>query len=285
MDSKTGLLLEGGALRSIFTAGVLDFFMEKEFYVPNVVAVSAGAYVGMNYISHQYQRALRTNVDSIKTHPYLGLSTFLKTGELFDMELLFDRFPNQDDPFDYQTFLHSDQRFLMSTVNCYTGKPVYFDHFDDGTRLMQIARASNSLPLISKEVVVDGIPMLDGGMYDAIPIEKALEEGLSKIIVVFTRTSGYRKVKRRLYMLLLRIKYHKYPEFIKMVMDRPRRYNDAIDTINELEKQGRAFVIRPIKKPVKNNETNPEKLRLCYQHGYECAKSSFDALLNFLKEE
>lgn len=285
MNSKTGLLLEGGALRSIFTAGVLDFFMEKDLYIPNVVAVSAGAYVGMNYVSRQYKRTLKTNVEKLKEHPYLGLSTFFRTGELFDMKLLFDQFPNKEVPFDYQTFLNSDQHFLMSTVNCNTGKPVYFDHFDNGEQLMRVARASNSLPLISKEVMIDGVPMLDGGMYDAIPITKALEEGLTKIIVVFTRTSGYRKMKRRLYMLLLRIKYHKYPEFIKMVLDRPRRYNEAIDTINELEKQGKAFIIRPLKKPVKNNETNPEKLRQCYQHGYDCAKNSYDELLKFLDDE
>ena len=284
MDKTTGILLEGGALRSVFTAGVLDYFMDQNFYVPNVVAVSAGAYAGMNYVAKQRGRTAETNIDTLRKEKYLGLGTFFKTGELFDMELLFDKLPNGEQPFDYDTFMNSDQHFLMSTVNCNTGLPVYYNQFRDKQQLMRIARASNSLPFISKKVNIDGIPMLDGGMYDAIPIDKALEEGLEKVIVIYTRLGDYRKVKRHLYMFLLRIIYRKYPNFIKMVESRPKRYNDAIDTISRLEREGKAFVIRPKVKPVRNNEANPDKLRAFYQHGYDCAKECFAALKKFVEE-
>lgn len=282
MKETTGILLEGGALRSVFTAGVLDYFMDENFYVPNVVALSASAYAGMNYISKQRGRTAEINIESLKTEKYLGLQTLLKTGELFDMDLLFDKYPNGEKPFDYDTFFHSDQHFMMSTVNCNTGKPIYHDHFEERSQLMQIARASNSLPFLSKVVNIDGIPMLDGGMYDAIPIQKTLEEGIDKIIVVLTRLENYRKVPRHIYMAFLRMIYHKYPQFVKMVADRPRRYNEAIDVINELEQEGRAFVIRPEIKPVKNNESNSDKLMEFYQHGYECARRRFHELNAFL---
>ncbi|HKM22049.1 MAG TPA: patatin family protein [Lachnospiraceae bacterium] len=284
MKKTTGLLLEGGALRSVFTAGVLDYFMDNDFYVPNVVAVSAGAYAGLNYIAKQRGRTADTNIETFRHRKYVGLKTLLRTGELFDMELLFNEFPNGDKPFDYETFFASDQHFLMSTVNCMTGEPVYYEHFDDKAQLMKIARASNSLPFISKKVDIDGVPMLDGGMYDAIPISKALEEGIEKVIVIFTRTGEYRKKKRHIYMFFLRMIYHKFPEFVKMVESRPQRYNDAIDQIEQLEKDGKAFVIRPTQKPVANNETNPDKLMRFYEHGYECARLQFDQLKKFVEE-
>ncbi len=284
MKETTGLLLEGGALRSVFTAGVLDFFMDQDFYVPNVVAVSAGAYAGMNYVAKQRGRTADTNIETFRHTKYVGFKTLLRTGELFDMDLLFHEFPNGDKPFDYDTFSTSEQHFLMSTVDCTTGEPVYYSQFNDKEQLMRIARASNSLPFISKIVDINGVPMLDGGMYDAIPIDKALEEGIDKIIVIFTRTGEYRKKKRYLYMFFLRMLYRKFPKFVKMVESRPQRYNDAIDRINQLEQEGKAFVIRPIEKPVANNETNPDKLMKFYEHGYQCAKERFEALKKFLEE-
>ncbi len=282
MNKTTGILLEGGALRSVFTAGVLDYFMDMNFYVPNVVALSASAYAGMNYVAKQRGRTAEINIESLRTEKYLGLKTLFKTGELFDMELLFDRYPNGEKPFDYDTFMQSDQRFIMSTVNCNTGLPIYYDRFDNPKKLMQIARASNSLPFLSRIVEVDGIPMLDGGMYDAIPIQKTLDEGVEKVIVVLTRLKGYRKVPRHIYMLLLRIIYRRYPQFVRMVADRHKRYNEAIDMVERLESEGRAFVIRPEIKPVKNNESNPDKLMAFYQHGYECARKHFEALQEFV---
>jgi len=284
MKDTTGLLLEGGALRSVFTAGVLDYFMDENFYVPNVIAVSAGAYAGLNYIAKQRGRTAETNIEPFRSHSYVGLRTFLKTGELFDMKLLFEKFPNSEKPFDYDAFMNSNQKFLMSTVNCETGLPVYYDTFEDKDQLMKITRASNSLPFVSKKVEIDGVPMVDGGMYDAIPIDKALEEGVEKIIVIFTRTDEYRKVKRHLYMFLLHIIYHRFPNFIKMVESRPKRYNDAIEKISRLEQEGKAFVIRPKTKPVLNNETNPDKLYAFYHHGYECAKNCFEDLKRFVEE-
>lgn len=284
MEKTMGLLLEGGALRSVFTAGVLDYFMDMNFYVPNVMALSASAYAGMNYIAKQRGRTEEINIESLREEKYLGIRTFLKKGELFDMDMLFDKYPNGEKPFDYDTFMNSSQHFTMSTVNCNTGLPIYYDHFDDPKKLMQIARASNSLPFLSKVVYIDGIPMLDGGMYDAIPIDKTLEDGIDKIIVVLTRLESYRKVPRHIYMLGLRLLYRKYPEFVKMVADRPNRYNHAIDTINRLEREGKAYVIRPEVKPVKNNESNPDKLKAFYQHGYECAKNHFEKLQKFLAE-
>lgn len=279
---NSGIVLEGGAFRSVFSAGVLDYFQDNELYIPNIITLSAGALVALNYVSRQPRRIIRTNIEPLRKKRYLGLWRYIKTGNLFDMDFMFDIMPNELEPFDYDTFFASDQRLVMHVTNCVTGKAIYYDEYSDKKRLMDICRASNSMPFITTIVDIDGEPMLDGGMYDAIPIEKAIADGNDKIIVVFTRSKEYRKKSRWAYLKLVSIIYRKYPEFVKVVKQRADRYNDTLDMINRLEAEGKVYIIRPEVRPVRNHETNPDKLLKFYEHGYQLAKEKFEEIKTFL---
>lgn len=282
---KTGLLLEGGAMRGMFTAGVLDYFLDSGMQFKNIMTTSAGAYAAMNYIAGQRGRCLKTSVEPFQRgEGFIGLKTFFSSGgNLFDMNKLFEEYPNHEYPFDYDAFFKSDVYLQVSTTNCVTGKAEYFDEFGDAKRLMSVMRASNSLPLISQIVPVDGVPMLDGGMIDPIPIYRALEDKWDKIVVVLTQKKDYRKNAKSLYSGILHLLYRQYPEFLCALKGRPRRYNAALEIIAEMEQQGRIFAIYPEVKPVKNNETNPEKLLSFYQHGYQCMKDKMHQLNKYLE--
>lgn len=278
-----GIILEGGAMRSMFSAGVLDFFLEHDIEIPNVMAVSAGAYAGMNYVSGQKGRVLDAVIAPLEEEKYLGFGTFMRKGTFFDMDLLFDEIPKNRVPFDFVAFTRSAKRFIISTVNCLTGEAVYFDEFADEDRFFRICRAANSLPFIAKITEIDGIPMLDGGMASAIPVERALEEGWKKIIVVVTRNSQYRKKQRYFYMLMLRQVYRKYPDFVKMVWNRAENYNRSLSLLAQMEKEGKALIIRPEEgMTLKNHEADPKRLREYYQHGYEVAGKGLPGLEAFL---
>lgn len=280
---KVGIILEGGAMRSMFSAGVLDFFLDNNIQIPNVIAVSAGAYAGMNYVSEQRGRVLEAIINPLEKEKYLGFRTFLKKGTFFDMDLLFDEIPKKQAPFDFKTFTRSAKSFITSTVNCLTGEAVYFDRFEDEESFFKICRAANSMPFIARITKINGIPMLDGGMADAIPISKALEDGFKKMIVVVTRNSGYRKKQRYFYLAMLHLIYHKYPRLIQRVAERAARYNEELETLARLEKEGRAFVYRPSDDMyLTNNESDAETLRGYYRHGYEVAKSRQKELEAFL---
>ncbi|MCR5755449.1 MAG: patatin family protein [Acetatifactor sp.] len=283
MESSTGIVLEGGAMRSIFSAGVLDFLMDKGIEIPNMIAVSAGAYVGLNYISGQRGRCMDAMIEPLAEYKYMGMSTFFKKGTFFDMEYLFNEVPKVKSPFDFVTFKQFPGKFLTSTVDCKSGEAVYHEHFKDQDELFKILTAANSMPFIAKISQIGGRPMLDGGMADAIPIAKALEEGWNKIIVVLTRDITYRKKeKNRLYQLAIDIVYHRYPKFVKLIRGRGKYYNNSLDAIAQLEKEGRAFVLRPTTMTVGNKESDVETLKAYYRHGYDTAKERFGELLQFL---
>ncbi len=284
MDNRIGIILEGGAMRSVFSAGVLDCLMDKEIHIPNVLAVSAGAYAGMNYASGQRGRCMKAVVEPLKEYCYMGFGTFLRKGTFFDMDYLFHEVPKTKVPFDFEAFRKFKGRFITSTVDCSTGETVYHEVFQDGDEFFNICKAANSLPLIAKISHIKGMPMLDGGMADAIPITKALEEGWQKIIVVFTRDASYRKKeKANLYLAATNFVYRKYPKFIELIRGRAKRYNDAIDTIARLEQEGRAFVLRPTEFTVGNNEADVDKLTAYYHHGYDTMLRRYEELLKFLE--
>lgn len=285
MDNRTGIVLEGGAMRCIFSAGILDFLLDKGIQIPNMLAVSAGAYTGMNYISGQRGRCIEAMVEPLREYQYLGLKTFLKKGTFFDMDYLFDEVPKGKAPFDFQTFHNFAGRFMTSIVNLEKGEALYLDEFETEERLFRVCKAANSMPFLAKVSYIDGIPVLDGGMADAIPIEKALEEGWEKIIVVLTRNAEYRKnEKSGLYMRALNMVYGKYPKFIELVRGRAKRYNDSLETIARLEKEGRVLVFRPTELTVENSEHDVERLKAYYQHGYDTAGQRYEELKRFLAD-
>lgn len=271
-------------MRSIFSAGVLDFFMDKGIKIPNILAISAGAYAGMNYVSEQRGRAVEAIIKPLEEYKYMGPSTFLKKGTFFDMDYLFREVPQKKSPYHFDKMLDFKGRFITSTVNCVTGENVYHEKFKNEEDFLNIFQAANSLPLIAKITEIGGYPMLDGGMVDAIPIEKALEEGWEKIVVIFTRDASYRKKPRsNAYIRAIRIVYRKYPKFLELIKDRSKRYNDSLDRIAELEKEGRVFVFRPTTVTIENSESNVDKLMKYYQHGYETAQEKFEEFKKFLQ--
>ncbi len=282
---KAGIILEGGAMRSMFSAGVLDFLLDSGIEIPNVLAVSAGAYSGMNYVSGQKGRVMDAVIRPLEKEKYMGVGTFLRKGTFFDMDLLFDTIPKHIAPFDFRSFSGSAKRFITSTVNCLTVEAVYFDEFADEDIFLKICRAANSLPFIARITEIGGVPMLDGGMADALPLGKALEEGWRKIVVVVTRNTGYRKKQRYFYLAMLRLVYRKYPQFVRMMKKRAGKYNRSLDLLKQLEKEGRAFILHPAEHiRLMNNEADADRLREYYRHGYERAEEKEEELREFLFE-
>lgn len=271
IDENTGLVLEGGGLRGVFTCGVLDCFMDNGIRFPFTVGVSAGACNGLSYMSGQKGRAKASNIDLMDQHHYIGFRYLLTQGCIMDYKLLFEDFPENIIPYDYNAYFSNPDRFVMVTTNCLTGKAEYFEEKSSSERVMSIVRASSSLPFVSKITYVDGIPMLDGGIADSIPVEYALEQGYEKLVVVLTRNKGYRKKEGK--MPFAKVFYRKYPNLQKALSQRNAVYNRTMDLIEKLESDGKIIVIRPIK-PVEvgRMEKDTTKLTALYQEGYALAK-------------
>lgn len=282
---KAGLILEGGGTRGVFTAGVLDYFMEQGLYLPYVIGVSAGACNAVNYVSHQPGRMKTCTIDYLEAGSYVGLKYLVRDHSLFNMDLIFDLFPNKIIPFDYDTYFSSGQTCYLTATSCLTGKAVYLKETKDRGRLMAACRASASLPLVSPMVEVDGIPLLDGGLADSVPIRKALYDGVKRNVIILTRQDGYRKQPARRSLRIAKILYSKYPALIRAVKNRAYYYNRTMELIEELEERGHVQVIRPQIPVVKNTEDRVEVLTDFYQHGYEYAKDTFSQTADFLKWE
>lgn len=277
-----GLVLEGGGTRCVFTAGLLDYFMEQELYIKHVYGVSASAYAAMNYLAKQRGRTKACNIDYIGKKKLFTWKSFFTTGSIMNSRLLFDIQPNQEIPFDYETFLNSHQSLTMSVSDLHTGKAVYFNKYKDGKHLMEICKNSNSFPVITPVQYINGTPVLDGGMADAIPIHKAFSDGVKRCIVVLTKPRGYRKKLKK--SKLISFLYRNYPKFVDVVNKRPKMYNDTLDYIEQLEKQGDLFVIYPQVEPVRLVDRKQKKLLNFYHHGYEYGKEIYPQLLNFLQQ-
>ncbi|MCD8041760.1 MAG: patatin family protein [Tannerellaceae bacterium] len=266
IDKDTALVLEGGGMRGVFTAGVLDSFIDQEIRFPYTIGVSAGASNGISYASGQRGRSRFSNIDLLGIYNYIGLKHFLRGKGMIDLDYLFYVYPDKYYPFDYDRFFNMKERFVIVTSNCLTGKAEYYEEKKDPDRLLSIVRASCSLPVLCPLSYVDGIPMVDGGVCDAIPVQRALDEGYKKLVIVLTRNKGYRKKEKDFY--LPGFIYRKYPAIREQLKLRYRRYNEVLDYIDELENKGVATVIRPLN-PVKVERTdrNTQRLEEFYQEG------------------
>ena len=266
-DSKTGLVLEGGGMRGVFTSGVLDAFMKHQLYCNDVVAVSAGACNGMSYISRQPRRARIANIDYIAKYDYVGIKNLVTQGCILDQELLYDRFQNELIPFDYDEFFKHSSNFEMVTTNCNTGLAEYLTETSDRQRACDVARASSSLPFLSKIVWIDGVPMLDGGIVDSIPVVRAMEMGHATNVVVSTRNYGYRESgpDRKIPNFI----YKNYPRLRVALSRRIEAYNRQLQLIEDLEREGKIICIRP-QKPmeVRRIDNDLEKLEALYEEGF-----------------
>lgn len=270
--SDIGLVLEGGGMRGVFTCGVLDYFMSRNIEFPYAIGVSAGACNGLSFISKQQGRAKYSNIDLLAKYKYIGLKHYIKKRNIMDFDLLFHDFPENIIPYDYQTYFSSPSRFEMVTSNCLTGEAVYLEEKSNKERVIDIVKASSSLPIMCPIAYVDDIPMLDGGICDSIPINRAISQGYKKNIVILTRNKGYRKESKDIKMPSFI--YRKYPAMREALSNRNSLYNSQLDLIDKLEEEGSAFVIRPQKPIIVDRiEKDVNKLTALYEEGYECGMS------------
>ena len=271
------LVLEGGGLRGVFTCGVLDCFMDNGIRFPFTVGVSAGACNGLSYMSGQRGRAKASNIDLMDKYHYVGFKYLLTQRCIMDFKLLFEDFPEKIIPYDYDAYFSNPDRFVMVTTNCHTGKAEYFEERQSSAHVMDIVRASSSLPFVSPITYVDGVPMLDGGIVDSVPVQYAMDQGYDKLVVVLTRNRGYRKKNGS--MPLAKAMYREYPLLQKALSQRNVVYNRTMELVERLEDEGRIMVIRPLK-PVQvgRMEKDTAKLAALYDEGYDVASRLIGAL-------
>ena len=281
--NQAALVLEGGGNRGVFTAGALDFLLEKDEMFSYVIGVSAGACNAMDYLSRQPERTRNCMIVQKKKNRYIATRDALRKGRLFDMDMIFDKYPNEIFPFDFETYFQSDADCEMVVTNCLTGEAQYLSEKNDKDRLLAICRASSSIPVASDMVTVDGEPCLDGGIADSIPIIHAMEKGYRKDVVILTRQKGYRKSKPGKSRALYLAAFKEYPAFLNTLLNRYRNYNRTLELVEKWEREGHIFVIRPEMEPVSRTEQNIEKLTDFYQHGYDVMKDRFDEMQAYLK--
>jgi predicted patatin/cPLA2 family phospholipase len=259
--------LEGGGMRGVFTAGVLDALMKNEVYFPYVVAVSAGALHGLSYMSRQPRRARISNIDYLARYDYIGLRHLVTQGCIFDQKLLYEQFPKELLPFDFQEFWKHAHEFEVVATNCNTGKAEYLHEYGDIQRSLDIVKASSSLPYVSKITIVDGKPILDGGIVDSIPINRAIETGHSRNVVILTRNKGWRDMGKD--RKVPNFIYKKYPRLRVALSHRHESYNKQLQKIEDLEASGQIVCIRP-KRPleVERMTRDTEKLERLYEEGF-----------------
>ena len=277
---KTGLVLEGGGMRGMYTAGVLDFLMDKNIRFDEVSAVSAGAAFGVNYFSDQKGRAIRYNKKYNGDKRYISLTSLITTGNLVNTDFVYNVVPRKLDIFDDEAFKNSGVDYYAAVTCMDTGEAEYIK-VKSVFEQMDVLRASASLPFVSRPVVINGQKYLDGGVADSIPYKKLLETGCDKIVVILTRDASYKKKKMK--ELPAHLAYRKYPEFMKKLKERHENYNESIENLKKLEAEGKVFVIRP-SAPIEigRMEKDPDKLQAVHDLGRRDAEESFPKLREYL---
>ena len=276
-NNKVALVLEGGALRGLYTAGVLDVFMENEIKIDTIFGVSAGALFGINYKSKQIGRALRYNLKYAHDKRYMGMYSLITTGDIMNRKFCFDTLVNELDPLDFKTYNNSDTEFYAVVTNVETGLAEYIN-IKDARKDMEYLRASGSMPFVSNLVEINGNKYLDGALSDPIPFQKALDMNYKKIVVIQTRPADYTKQKPIVPYGLI---YRKYPKFVETAKNIYKKYNKTLNLIKEYENEGKIIALRPSKKiQMKRIEKDLNKLRAIYDIGVkDCNKN-----LNKIKE-
>ena len=270
ITERSSLILEGGGMRGIFTIGVLDSFMDRGVRFPYIIGVSAGACNALSYISNQRGRAKFSNIDMLEKYHYIGIKNLIFKGNIMDFDLLFHKLPEEIYPYDYDALARSSERFEVVTTNCITGEACYFEEKNDPKRVIDIVKASSSLPFVCPIAYVDGVPMADGGVANSLPVERALSQGFTEPVIVLTRNKGYRKPDKGSKVPFFM--YRKYPKLKDAIRSRNSVYNSQIEEIERMEEEGRAVVIRP-ERPIEVNrmERDVNKLLALYEEGYSCA--------------
>ncbi|MGN1340665.1 MAG: patatin family protein [Oscillospiraceae bacterium] len=278
---KTGLILEGGAVRGIFTAGVLDRLMENGIYYPYVVGVSAGGGNAMSYVSRQIGRTAR-QINAPKSESYFGFKQFVEVHKIINLDKMAFEYPYKQFPFDFDTYFSSDIDVEYACTCCETGKAEFFSEKSDQQKLLTIVKATCSVPMLCDPVEIGGRHYLDGSIADSIPIEHALEMGCDKVVIVLTKPdssvapTNYSKFRK-----VIDLMYKDYPEFIEACMTRVERYEQTIKLMDKLEAEGKAFIIRPQIPTISKFEQDSGKRMELYRHGYTLMDRRLMELVEF----
>lgn len=281
---KTGLIMEGGAMRGMFTSGITDVLMENGITFDGAIGVSAGAAFGCNYKSNQIGRAIRYNINYCKDRRYCSMRSLLFTGNLFGKDFCYHEIPEKLDIFDIEAFNSNPMPFYVVCTDIETGKPVYrrFDKADGN--FLEWVRASASLPWVSEIVEVDGYKLQDGGISDSIPLKYFESIGYDRNVVILTQPEGYVKSKTSLNFFMRR-SLKKYPNMLNAIANRHNMYNDTIKYIEDREKRGEVIVLRPkVKLPIKRTTRDPEKLRIVYEMGREVGAENLEKIKAFITQ-
>mgnify|MGYP000289549722 FL=1 len=279
---KTGLVLEGGAMRGIYTAGVLDVFLEHGIHFDGVIGVSAGALHGCSFVSEQKGRSLRYIKKYRNDKHFMSWWSFLHTGEVVGKQFCYHDIPERLDSSHYEAFVKSDTDFYATCTNVETGKAEYIK-ITDMLSQVDAMRASASMPYVSKIVDYNGMKLLDGGCADSIPVEAFYKMGYERLVVVLTREAGF--VKKPENAKMAEIRYHKYPEFVQALQNRHVVYNHSLEVLKEMERAGQAFVIQPDKKlDISRMENDIEVIQQVYDLGGKDARIRMKALKDWMKQ-
>lgn len=281
---RKGLVMEGGAMRGMFTCGVIDVFLENGITFDGAVGVSAGAVLGCNYKSGQIGRGVRYSMKYCKDYRYGSFESFRKTGDLYDVDFCYHELPDVLDVFDKEAFTNNPMEFYVTCTNVETGKAVFHKCKTGGPEDINWFRASASMPLVSRIVEVKEYKLLDGGIADSIPLKFMEKKGFERNVVILTQPLDYRKKKNKL-LPVARINLKDYPMMIKAMANRHMRYNRTLDYIMEKEAKGEVLVIRPkASLKIGKMEKNPEELKRVYEIGREVAMEQLEVLKKFLGE-
>ncbi len=279
---QAGLILEGGGMKGMYTAGVLDFFLDKGLEFSSVYGVSAGACHMCSYLSKQKGRSLDVGLDYLDNKKYCSVESLITTGDLFNVKTSYHLIPEYLNPYDYAAFDKYEGKAYAVVTNIITGKPEYL-RIRDMRKDIDAIRASASLPLVSRNVKIGTGLYLDGGISDAIPIQKSIMSGNRKNIVILTKEEGYVR-KAATQIGLLKLRYLKYKKVYELMKERHLTYNSTLSYLEEQQENGQAFVIRPkVKSDVGRIEKDSEKLKKLYEEGYEDAENCFELLENYLE--
>ena len=281
-ENTVGLVLEGGGMRGLYTAGVLEYFTENNLYFPYQIGVSAGACMAASYLSRQRGRNRAVNIAFAGDERYLSWRKFLRQRrELFGMDFIFDEIPNSLVPFDYEAFDAAAEQFVIGTTDVETGKAVYYSKGDPDFDVLTLLRASSSLPFFAPIVSYEGRKLMDGGIADPIPIKRAEQDGCSRNVLILTRNEGYVKTRSRMRWLMER-KFGAFPAFVETIMNRHRIYNETVAYMEQQANNGAAFIIRPSRPvTVSRVEQKRHKLEQLYQQGYEDAQAIYPELMRW----
>lgn len=285
--TKVGLVVEGGGMRGAYTAGVLEAFFDYQVTFPYMIGVSAGANTLCSFLSGQKGRNERLYTEWITDKRFINIRNIFREGAYFGMDFLFNELPNKLDPFDFETFKEANTIFKVGVTHCTTGETRFFEPLKAATldEADLILRASSSLPVIAKPVLIDGEYYLDGGISDAIPIKQSTTDGNTHHVIILTRNADYRKTYSKSLHRMSRLYLKKYPHIVKCIASRYKYYNDTLDHIAKLEAQGLAFVLRPqAPLSVGRYEKDPDKLKLLYQQGYKETTNQLAALRTWLNK-